>query len=77
MYELLLNLGSNPDIIDMHGHKANYYINHPDELDIEGPTTTRSLSRGKRRRISPISPPKRKMIGSTEGLMDSAFISNF
>jgi hypothetical protein len=59
MYELLVSLKANPEIVDIHAHKAIYYMSHPEELDIEGPA--RSISRGKRRRKSPISPPKRKL----------------
>lgn len=67
MYNLLINLGANSDLSDIHGNKPLYYVQHPEELDIEGPnpnagggtgTTgagTGRLSRGKRRRISPIS----------------------
>jgi len=63
MYNLLLNLGANGEVIDIHGRKASYYLTNPQELYIEGvggTSNTRKSFRTSRfsrgRRISPISP---------------------
>jgi hypothetical protein len=48
LYDLLVKVGANPDVNDIHGRKPAYYINRPDELDIEGPlgNNTNPMARG-------------------------------
>ncbi|CAG7786322.1 unnamed protein product [Allacma fusca] len=61
LYAQLTKLGAK-ETIDIHGRKPNYYINHPENLDIEGP---RSLSNSRIKRPRLESTPNVKPISST------------